>query len=76
MNMFQVIKQTIDQYNEDNQCQVNLASAAARVDLTELINSAILNCPEISTMSFVDGTHTVNKQQMELFTYLDQPETK
>ena len=74
--MFQLIKQTIDQYNENNKGQVNLSSAAARVDLTELINKAILDCPEIPTMTFVDGTTTVNKQQMELFTNIDSAETK
>ena len=74
MNLLNIIKEVLNKYNERNS-QVNLASAAARLDIAELIAERLYSIPEISDISS-DKTTTINKQQMEFFTNLDSTETK
>lgn len=76
MNMLNTIKSVIDKYNEDLNGQVNLASAAARVDLAERIAEKLQSLPEIPTITFSDDTTTHNTQQLEFFENKDDVEHK
>jgi hypothetical protein len=66
--MFNTIKQTIDKFNDSHNNQVNLASPAARADLTTLIHNAIVK--------EMQSTETENTQQMYLFSNIEDCEHK
>lgn len=68
MDTFNIIKQVIDKYNESCMQQANLASPAARADLTTLIHNALHQASV--------ETETYNEQQMYLFEVNDQEEPK